>query len=164
MEFLQRRSVWGPFFSFSRAAATAQPAELPLPHAVIFPMELDKTALSGPHVLQRWEEFSAHQNAKQMPSSRAASAPQLVQKQRARLLPPPKREKKGEKKLTLWNNDTITARSDEVPPGLMCHGKFPCCFENMLTGNSNFHDYSWQLYTLSYLLSHDCRSSVTANL
>lgn len=34
----------------------------------------------------------------------------------------------------------------------------------MLTRNPNFHDYSWQLCAPSYLLSHNCGTSVIASL
>lgn len=61
------------------AQPTPNPIELPVLHAVIFPKELDKTALSGLTVFQCWEEFSTHQNAKQMLGSGVAHQP--VQKQ-----------------------------------------------------------------------------------
>lgn len=97
--FYNRPSVSGPFFFFSRAPATARPAELPLLHAVIFPEELDRTALSGPPVFQRWEEFSTYQNAKQMLSSGVAQhSSEYRNNVRATFLfPQPERKKNGKK-------------------------------------------------------------------
>lgn len=107
----------GHFFLFPRnppPLATTRPTELPPLHAVILPKELDKTALSGPSMFQHWEEFSAHQNAKQMLGSGVAQHSSECRNRVCASPPQPHhldRKKKG-KKLTLWNNDTITACGD----------------------------------------------------